>query len=109
MCWSRGFLLDVVVGELFAAPSEELDVCSGEQEVDARCEVAPGQRGSEGVDPDPYAGCPGDGDAVLDRRDDVRVVLLPEDAHGRGEVGRPDEDAVDARGGHDRLDVRDGL
>src|SRR5690606_40069760 len=48
-----------------------------------------------------FAGRPDRLEHLVHGGDDVRVALLSEQPHGRGEVGRTDEDAVNAVDGRD--------
>ena len=69
-------------------------------------EVPLGGIRSERVHARGLAGLGGGADRVQHRVDDLGVVLLPEQAHRGGEVGRADEDPVDAV---DRRDLGDPL
>src|SRR5690606_5425930 len=95
------------------APGQDADVCADEEEGRAGLQVVAGHTLVEGVDAHRFAGRPDRLEHLVHGGDDVRVALLSEQPHGRGEVGRTDEDTVnpvhgrDVCCGLDSLDVLD--
>ena len=68
-----------------------------------------GERRVEGVDTDLLPCFLPGGDRPLDGVHDLRVALLPDEAHRGGEVRGTDEDPVDTRRRCDRFGVLDGF
>ena len=103
---ARSAVADEPGGERLGAAREERDVGADEHERRAGGEVAVGGVRVERVDADGLARAAHGLERAQHGGHDVGVRLLAEQAHRRREVGRPDEDAVDAV---DRGDLGRGI